>query len=704
VPFELVFKLSSYLLVLDGLFALWLTGLFDPLSFGILLALFIISWWGEHLRALASKRFWDSLAFLFLPFLLLDFLYLAESFVAGIVHLLVFLTLYKLFNCQRNKDYLDLYVISFFQLVAASALTVSPAFLLAFVTYMVLGTWTFILLHLRQEAEVTDPSSRHVLSGRASLVSLRFLFFSLLVSLSAFAFTVAFFLVMPRVGRAYLPLKWQLGTMVTGFSDRVELGAFGSIQTDPTIVMRVRFPDLDGKHASQLDLRWRGVAFDHFDGQAWFADATSMKRIVMRGQDGLFYVGRSEGTFPVLKQEVYLEPIGTEALFAAPKVLGIAVNSPSLLVDGSGSVVFPAPPSSRIRYFAFSRLERGPDEGLRAGMPSPLPDEMRWAYLQLPELSPRITALAHSLVEGAKTPFEKIKLVEAYLQRNYRYSLDLKRDYTTTPIEDFLFQQKQGNCEYFAASMAVLLRSVGVPARVVNGFQKGEWNEFGGYYAVRQKDAHSWVEAHIDGYGWASFDPSPRAIFEAASQAPSGVLWRYLDSLKMRWNRYVIDYNLGDQVRLALTFKKRSEAFRNQMASTVEALKLHIARFFGKIPFSLLLPILLATFALLIILRSRVRPGFLGSGLFRRQSLSRHRILFYERTLDLLAKRGFIKEAHLTPREFAKKIEAEAGEAFDSLTELFELYYRVRFGGRPLTLPEEFHVKLLLGELKKGSV
>lgn len=700
MPFELVFKLSSHLLVLDGLFALWLTGLFDPLSFGIFLALFVVSWWSDHLRALASKRFWDSLAFLFLPFLLLDLLYLAESFVAGIVHLLVFLTLYKLFNRQRNKDYLDLYIISFFQLVAASALTISLAFLLAFVAYMVLGTWTFILLHLRKEAGVTDPSSRHVLSGGASPVSLRFLFFSLLVSLGALALTVAFFLAMPRVGRAYLPIKWQLGTMATGFSDRVELGAFGSIQTDPTIVMRVRFPDLDGKSASQLDLHWRGIAFDRFDGQAWFADATSMRRVVLRKEDGLFYVGRSEGTSPVLKQEVYLEPIGTEALFAAPRVLGVAVSSPSLLVDDSGSVTFPAPPSSRIRYFAFSRLERAQDEGLKAGMPQPLPDEMQWAYLQLPELSPRIAALARSLVEGAKTPYEKIKRVEAYLQHSYRYSLDLKRDYNTSPLEDFLFQHKQGNCEYFAASMAVLLRSVGIPARVVNGFQKGEWNEFGGYYAVRQKDAHSWVEAYIDGYGWASFDPSPRAIFEAASQAPSGILWRYLDSLKMRWNRYVVDYNLGDQVRLALTFKKRSEAFRNQMASAVEALKLHIARFFRK---TLLLPVLLATFALLI-LRSRVRPGFLGSGLFRRQSPSRHRIPFYERTLDLLAKRGFIKEAHLTPREFVKKIEAEAGEAFGSLTELFELYYRVRFGGRPLTLPEEFRVKLLLGELKKGSV
>lgn len=174
--------------------------------------------------------------------------------------------------------------------------------------------------------------------------------------------------------------------------------------------------------------------------------------------------------------------------------------------------------------------------------------------------------------------------MEAYLLQNYRYSLELRRDPRFEPIEDFLFEQKSGNCEYFAASMAVLLRSVGVPARVVNGFQKGEWNEFGGYYAVRQRDAHSWVEVYVGPFGWLTFDPSPRAGFEAEGQASLGFLARYLDSLRMRWNRYIIDYNLGDQILLARALKRRSEAFRDELSGSMSALKGKLGRLWAKLP------------------------------------------------------------------------------------------------------------------------
>lgn len=694
MSFELAFKLSSYLLVLDGLFALWLTRLFDPFSFALILAAFAFSWWSERLWAASSKRLWDGLVLLALPFLALDLFYLAESFVAGVVHLLVFITLYKLFNRRQSRDYLDLSIVSFFQLVAASALTISFTFLFIFLAYIVIGTWTFILLHLKREAESSSASPQELLSS-ARLFNPSFLLFSLGISLGAFALTLGFFLIMPRVGRAYIPLRWQAGTMVTGFSEKVELGAFGTIQTDPTIVMRVRFPDLDGKEAVKLDLRWRGVAFDRFDGRSWSV-SDAVKQVLLRRREGVFFVARPRDGVPVLKQEIYLEPIGADALFAAPKAVGVAGDFPSLLFDSSGALALPAPPLSRIRYLAFSQLEGPPPPQLLTPNPQP-PTPNLSPYLQLPELSPRIRALASSIAEGTTTPYEKAKKVEAYLLRNYRYSLDLKRDPRFEPVEDFLFEQRSGNCEYFAASMAVLLRSVGVPARVVNGFQKGEWNEFGGYYAVRQRDAHSWVEVYVGPSGWLTFDPSPRAGFEAEGQASSGFLARYLDSLRMRWNRYVIDYNLGDQVLLARALKRRSEAFRDELSGSISALKGKLRRLWVKAA-----PLGgwgLGVGAVLLILALFLRSK--GGGSRHRLRNSLPRVPFYERALKLLARRGFVKDPQMTPREFAEKLKAHDGEAFAGLDELFELYYRVRFGGRPLSPPEESRVKALLAQLQR---
>ena len=695
MSFELAFKLSSYLLVLDGLLALWLTRLFDPFSFALILAVATLSWWSERLQAALSKRLWDTLVLLALPFLILDLFYLAESFIAGVVHLLVFITLYKLFNRRQSRDYLDLAIVSFFQLVAASALTISFTFFFAFLAYMVIGTWTFILLHLKREAE-TSSTSPQELWRSARLFGPRFFLFSLGTALGAFVLTLGFFLIMPRVGRAYIPLRWRAGTMVTGFSEKVELGAFGTIQTDPTIVMRVRLPDLDRKEAAQLDLRWRGVAFDRFDGRSWSV-SDAVKQVLLRRREGVFFVARPRDGSPALKQEIYLEPIGAEALFAAPKAIGVSGDFPSLLVDSLGAIALSAPPLSRIRYLAFSQLEGPPPPQPPTPTPQPLTPNPS-PYLQLPELSPRIRALASSIVEGTTTSYEKAKKVEAYLLSNYRYSLDLRRDPRFEPIEDFLFEQKSGNCEYFAASMTVLLRSVGVPARVVNGFQKGEWNEFGGYYAVRQRDAHSWVEVYLGPSGWLTFDPSPRAGFEVESQASSGFLARYLDSLRMRWNRYVIDYNLGDQVLLARALKKRSEALRDELSGSMSALKGKLRRLWVKAaPLGVGgwgLGAGVALLALAIFLRSK------GGGSRHRLRNGLPRVPFYERALKLLARRGFVKEPQMTPREFAKRLKSYDGEVFAGIDQLFELYYRVRFGGRPLSPPEESQVKALLAQLQ----
>src|SRR5438034_11603980 len=89
-----------------------------------------------------------------------------------------------------------------------------------------------------------------------------------------------------------------------------------------------------------------------------------------------------------------------------------------------------------------------------------------------------------------------------------------------------------------------MLRSLDIPARVVNGFQRGEWNPYGRYFIVRLLDAHSWVEAYVDG-AWATFDPSPRGSIEPGG--PPAAVALYLDALRVRWYRYVVGWSLQDR-------------------------------------------------------------------------------------------------------------------------------------------------------------
>ena len=130
-------------------------------------ALGVGSWWAEDLRAAAPgyRRLWDILTVGFLAYAALDLLFLAESFIAAVIHLLLFLVVYKLYNMRSHRDILDLFILTFLELVAASTLTASFGFLLSFCLYMILGIWGLILFHLKREAELNLPERSRDLLG-----------------------------------------------------------------------------------------------------------------------------------------------------------------------------------------------------------------------------------------------------------------------------------------------------------------------------------------------------------------------------------------------------------------------------------------------------------------------------------------------------------------------------------------------------------
>jgi protein-glutamine gamma-glutamyltransferase len=665
----LALRLVTYLLVFTGVAALYGAGLIGPVGAGLVGLAILVGWGHEQARARGAVRpaLGYGLVGAAAVAIAVDLFYLAYSLLDGMVHLLLFLILLRLFVRRGLRDLRDAGLLSFFMLVAAASISFSLSFLAVFVVFLVLGTWMLILNHVVTELEQ---------AGRAGAASsTRRVFFrgpltrvSLVAAAITFSLAGGLFFIIPRVGQAALPLRAQLGRMVTGFSDRVDLGSFGDIESDHAVVMRVYLADERVEPAALPELRWRGLAFDQFDGRAW-SSASAPRRYLRRGAGGDFGIGLPRGTGPTLRQEIFLEPMGTDAIFGAPRVLRVEMPAPTLVVDDM-SGLSTASATARLHYVVESELEEPSGPAGPGPRPAPtLSAAERARYLQLPALSPDIRRLAREATAATRDADTAARRISAYLSTSYRYTLALKRETARPPLEEFLFVRRSGNCEYFAAAMAVMLRSEGFPSRVVAGFQRGEWNPYGRYFMVRLSDAHSWVEAFIDGRGWVAFDPSPRGD---VAPAEPGSVSLYLDAARMRWYRYVINWSLGDQVHLAASVHRQANDVRIGLSWPSH----------WRVS-----PALMATGALAVVLAVwwLLRRGGLGApGAGPTPKVP----AFYERALRLLARRGLSPASAETARQFARRVGTAAPERAEPFARLTRHYERARFGTTALTETE----------------
>ena len=674
-------RAALYLLVADGLVALHFGGLLGAAELTLVTLAVAGSWWQVALRARFQGVRWLGRVVVALAAAALaaEIGWLAPTMLDGFTHLLVVLLLYRLYTRRTLRDARDIAFLSFFMLVAVSAVTLSVAFFGLFIVFLLVGTWMLVLRHLLAEAELLQapPPPPRVLGVGGDLVTLTFV-----AAGATLAITAALFFIIPRVGQAALPLRPQATRMVSGFSERVELGAFGEIEADSTVVMRVHLPgwDRSGLSPAQLPgLRWRGVAFDRFDGRAWTVGRAA-RVTLQRHLPVPFPVNRYRGG-ALVEQEIYLEPIGTDMIFGAPRMVSLQSRANMITLDDLGNVSVPVP-TARLRYTVESELEardprteRLPDGGM------PLSPAWRGRFLQLPEVAPRLRALARDVTVEATDPYDAALRLTAYLSRELRYPRVLERRTALDPLEEFLFVQRAGNCEYFAAALAVMLRTLDIPARVVNGFQRGEWNPYGGYFMVRLSDAHSWVEVFVDGAGWVTLDPSPRGGGDVGG--PPGIASLYLDALRLRWYRYVVNWSLHDQLMTAVTVHRAAASLgpRDLGLPSWE----DVSR--------LMLGALLLAVAVLALLRwRRARPA---AGLPRVPP-------FYERMLRALAHRGLHPETGETAREFAARAGVSLPACAEPVARVTRDYERVRFGAAALDAEESARVDGCLATIERG--
>ena len=482
---------------------------------------------------------WNIAAVVVFAFFIADYLAFSREIITAGSRLLAVLLALKLFGLKKGRDYLFTYALVFFQILAAAVSTVSFSFFVMLAVYVMASIWAMILFSV--ERDMTDASyGKKTVSG---LFGPRFFVVIAAISAVSLVMTLALFFTIPRVGIGVFQRKALNTVKTTGFSDTVDLGSLGPVKEDSTIVMRAEFPG--GR--PERTVYFKGATLDEYDGRTW-KRVRSPSFIKRSGAEG-FIIGPGQGRS--IEAAVLLEPLDTEVLFTAPNVYRLEGSFPAIWVERTGVIRLPALPFSRVEYSLWSDLSRvNSDESAPKG-------PVNTRYIDTSSEGERIKALAFE-VAGAKTPLEKAASIEAHLKARYKYTLSPETASGKGALEDFLFYSKQGYCEHFATAMVMLLRASGIHSRLVTGFLEGEWNELGGYFIVRQQDAHSWVEAYIDGVGWMRFDPTPSAT---GPPYRASAISLYLDLMRLKWNRHIIQFSFTDQRRMALSAERKATGF-----------------------------------------------------------------------------------------------------------------------------------------------
>ncbi|MBS1798124.1 MAG: DUF3488 domain-containing protein [Acidobacteria bacterium] len=720
MKFDRYFKLISYAVVLCGFMTLWISGSFGlVLSLGFLIAL-IAAWFLEDSRWQISERLGTGLIFILVPLFYVGWKYRffgfasTDTMVAGILaRLILGLSVVKLIQKKADRDWLFLYLMAFFEVLLGAALSISPLYLGSLILYLFVSVLAIIGFEIRKSARLVRDSSDLNTSDRqpflnqtpfrklpATAVTLLFLIV---------AFAAPMFFMLPRVGGAGFGANQNGVTGLTGFSNNVRLGEIGRLQQSDEVVMRVR---VEGEEKSVLGgIRWRGVALDKFDNKNWSKTKEQPPNSIVKTENDLFRLDFSEKkNFTI--QTVYLEPLDTDVLFALSRPVAIQGDFPQLRKDAYGAVSSYRNTMERISYKVFSDRSLPDVQTLRSDNAAYAAGDVD--YLQIPEkFDPRIGELASRIADGQTNRFDKARAVEQYLKTQLGYTLEQKAG-GDEPLADFLFNVREGHCEYFATAMVMMLRTQGIAARIVNGFQHGEYNEMAGVYVVKQKNAHSWVEVYFPKEkAWVPFDPTPFAGQSAGDSAAGmfGFLGKYIDALETFWIQYFVSFDNQEQQSLFRSVKNGFVDYQEKLTVLLNEYQEKIQEWWRDVRgdkglqasaravgFGVLYLALLALgiWFLMFAYRRLKKLGFwrrLSEWWKRRRETSI--VEFYGRMEKVLARRGFRRAAWQTPLEFAGSLN------MPEAVSITEKYNRVRFGEIGLTRDEADEIEKWLAGLEK---
>ncbi len=660
---------------------------------------------------------------------ILEWYFDPDSLVVALGHWLVYLMVVKMFLPKTVEDDWFLLLLTLVQVLIGATLSQSDAVGMALFAWAVSALWVLGLFYLHREAiRARGDDRRPPVPGGGDaepypgLIGLSYLLATLRGAAVTMALGGLIFLVMPRraVNERVEPRAGGPPRHMTGFTDTVRLGQFGEILENDTIVMSIELLD---EAEDPIDMvgepLWRGVALIQYENKRWH------REVIDKGIKASFL--KPVGARTLRYQRIKLEPTDNHILFAMRPVIEASGTRHSHIEfntrDGSlyRDELVPrlqydyelanSPRPGPFDYKVMSAVSEVGETSVQAAENYPNANRGQ-ALLQVPEaLKARLVEISDPVVAGIKEddPIARAKALDRWLNASgqFHYSLRLNViDRTIDPVEDFLVNRKQGHCEYFASALTLMLRAQGVPARMVSGFKGGDWSQLTRVTNVRQKHAHTWVEALVGETKnhepiWLTLDPTPGTERDESIAKVGGFAGRFrmlTDSIRYLWVFYIVGFNSERQQRVLYgpllgLAEDAGRGFR-MMGRALRAAVRWLLDFRGNLSRNLLRVSLLALVAasaswlLARILRRAARRLFsrwVGAG--ADPSGMAAGVAFYRRASQLLAEYGLERPPSETPREFALRAStflrgrgAGAEGVADVPPMVVDAFYRIRFG------------------------
>jgi transglutaminase-like putative cysteine protease len=641
--------------------------------------------------------------------------------VRALGHWLFYLQMIKYFLPKKPEDDWFLFMLGLMQILIAAVVSQSDQIGAWLFLWAMLAIWVLGQFFLQREAHRLMPrelGSSDVLGAWADdpyrgVFDLPSMFSTLRVMVTTLALGGLIFLVLPRqAGATRNQAGAQAQSHLTGFDEEVQLGQFGEILENDTVVMTVETTDEEGNVFRQAgEPLWRGVTMTTYDRGTWKRKKQGQPQTIVG-----FPSRRAGGSRPVIHQKIKLESNDSSTLFALRPIRNAFSRRrvPPYLSTLDGTIYR----SDRAGTGPYDyEVDSDPDaDAPQAGEEQPSAARQQTLMAMPADLKERLKKIAEPIIaslgpEASTDKAAKARAIEQYLRDSGKFAYSLKMDVidlSLDPVEDFLINRKEGHCEYYASALALLLRSVDVPCRVVNGFKGGDWNDLTQTYIVRQKHAHSWVEAYL-GPGplpdrfpvWMTLDPTP-ANERQESIAQVGGITRKIrpltDVIRHIWVFYIIGYDGDRQNRLLYTpMREMLQWAREKYATLGLILRGWFAFVFHfQSPGSLISVrgfivtfMSLVTLSFLILVFARLGRWLLGlvRGAAVDDTSLTARIVFYRRLVQLLSQYDLERTAAETQGEFAvragKFLQGKGPSAQDVVQvprQVVDAFYRVRFG------------------------
>ncbi|MEZ4298376.1 MAG: DUF3488 and transglutaminase-like domain-containing protein [Polyangiaceae bacterium] len=706
--FGLVHRIMTDALAALGVIALVLSGQFNRWVSGVLiggLVLALILSLKENWQRHPALRHADTVALL----VVLGVQGTRVLFDANILDVLVeFAAALQIIRLATRKGAAhdqQVIVLALLHLIAGTVLGGGLGYGLCFLGVLVVAPSALVLSHLRREVEGNYRQGARDRTGlpvdvprilrSRRVVGKTFLAVTCLLSIPILLFTAVLFVIFPRVGLSLLFFSRGHAGRMVGFSNRVDLGEVGVLRSDPALAMRVEIPNLPDPPPSRLSLHLRGTALDAYDGRTWTQSDTGPKRPAEVELGIIPFENRPDtGLDPVMR--IDLEPIDPPVIFLPQNASALRMRPRGQLGGDFMTMVYKGAEGE----YRYQPLD---DRGLKyevyvshkkAVTFRDLATTERARYLALPaDLPVRIRTLAKEWTAGQTTPLAKATEIERRLRTGFVYDLNSPSGKDKQPLDHFLFESKRGHCEFYSSAMAVMLRSVDVPTRNVTGFIGGTWNRYGRFYAVRNGDAHSWVEAYLDGEGWHTFDPTPPA--DAAPKSELSGVWAqvrdFLEATSQRWDRHVVGYDLSQQASLWRELSRRRQRTGSVLGEGGFSLRMGLG----------LGGAVVAGALAWVYYKRRKKRGALPrtEEPEPRSASAALATVLYESLDSAMSAIGVPRSPGIPPLRHARALVANDHPAADEIFELTDLYLSARFGGLSLTEEErhdfEQRVKLM---------